>query len=34
MARLRATYAGERRTAHFGFQMTHSERADLERRAE
>jgi Mobilization protein NikA len=34
MARLRATYAGERRTAHFGFQLTPSERADLERRAE
>ena len=34
MARLRATYAGERRTAHYGFQLTPSERADLEQRAE
>jgi Bacterial mobilisation protein (MobC) len=34
MARLRATYAGERRTSHFGFQLTPSERVDLERRAE
>ena len=34
MARLRATYGGERRTSHFGFQLTPSERTDLERRAE
>jgi hypothetical protein len=34
MARLRTTYAGERRTSHFGFRLTPSERADLERRAE
>jgi mobilization protein NikA len=34
MTRLRATYAGERRTSHFGFQLTPSERMDLERRAE
>jgi hypothetical protein len=34
MARLRATYAGERRTAHFGFQLTPTERMDLEHRAE
>jgi hypothetical protein len=34
MARLRATYAGERRTAHFSFQLTPSERVDLARRAD
>jgi mobilization protein NikA len=34
MTHLRATYAGERRTSHFGFQLTPSERVDLERRAE
>lgn len=34
MARLKATHTGERRTAHFGLQLTPSERADLERRAE
>src|SRR6516162_6226960 len=34
MARLRTTYAGERRTAHFGFQLTPSERAELESRSE
>lgn len=33
MARLRASYRGERRTAHFGLQLTPSERAELERRA-
>ena len=33
MARLKATYAGERRTAHFGLQLTPGERAELERRA-
>jgi hypothetical protein len=34
MARLQANYAGERRTEHFGFQLTPSEKAELERRAE
>jgi hypothetical protein len=33
MARLRANYSGERRTEHFGFQLTPSEKTELERRA-
>lgn len=33
MARLRANYSGERRTEHFGFQLTPGEKAELERRA-
>jgi hypothetical protein len=34
MARVRATYVGERRTAYFGFQLTPQERRNLERHAE
>lgn len=34
MARLKASFVGERRTSHFGLQLTPSERAELERRAE
>ena len=34
MARLRADFSGERRTSHFGLQLTPSERAELERRAQ
>ena len=33
MARLQTNFSGERRSAHFGLQLTPSERAELERRA-
>ena len=33
MARLPANYSGERRSAHFGFQLTPGEREELKRRA-
>jgi hypothetical protein len=34
MARLKASFAGERRTSHFSLQLTPTERAELERRAQ
>ena len=33
MARLKATHSGEKLTAHFGLQLTPSQRAELDRRA-